>query len=123
MSPGVTRPPHRETGQTGTTHSPAYMPARAARDATESAAVFSYPRSVPSPCRFCGATDRKITNEHIWPEWLEDFVPPVSGRGLTERWSSASGHRKLTAWSSAAKKVMHLVARAAEGYRQRPDRS
>jgi hypothetical protein len=54
----------------------------------------AYPRSVPTtPCRFCGATDRKITKEHVWPEWLEDFVPPTSGPGLAHRWSSGDGHQ------------------------------
>jgi hypothetical protein len=46
------------------------------------------------PCRFCGATDRKITKEHVWPEWLEDFVPPSSGPGYAERWSSADGRQE-----------------------------
>jgi hypothetical protein len=55
-------------------------------------AGFPYPRPVSTtPCRFCGATDQKITNEHVWPEWREDFVPTSTGLGHTERWSSASG--------------------------------
>jgi hypothetical protein len=44
-----------------------------------------------TPCRFCGATDRKITNEHVWSEWLEDFMPTFTGLGHTERWSSEAG--------------------------------
>jgi hypothetical protein len=47
-----------------------------------------------TPCRFCGATDQKITNEHVWPEWLEDFVPPSAGPGYAERWSSADGRQE-----------------------------
>jgi len=49
---------------------------------------------VPNPCRFCGATTRKITNEHVWPEWLEDFMPTFTGPGYTERWSSAAGREE-----------------------------
>jgi hypothetical protein len=34
-----------------------------------------YPRRVPNPCRFCGSTDRQITNEHVWPDWLHNYLP------------------------------------------------
>ena len=46
---------------------------------------------MPNACRFCRATDQKITNEHVWPEWLEDYMPTFTGLGHSERWSSASG--------------------------------
>ena len=26
--------------------------------------------SAERPCAFCGHTDRKITNEHVWPNWV-----------------------------------------------------
>ena len=52
---------------------------------------------MPNPCRFCGATDRKITKEHVWPEWLKNFMPSGAERGLTERWSTESGHQE---WES-----------------------
>jgi hypothetical protein len=45
---------------------------------------------VPNPCRFCGATDRKITKEHVWPAWLDDFLPPLPRLGHAERWSSTT---------------------------------
>jgi hypothetical protein len=48
-----------------------------------------YPRQVSSPCRFCGATDRQITKEHIWPDWLRDYLPPGSELGDIERYSPA----------------------------------
>lgn len=62
----------------------------------------SYPRLVPRPCRFCGATDRKITREHVWPRWLADFVQPITGRVLAERWSSGSGREEWETWILAA---------------------
>jgi hypothetical protein len=69
-------------------------PAGSPGNSADSALACAYPRSVPTtPCRFCGATDRKITKEHVWPEWLEDFVPPTSGPGLAHRWSSGDGHQ------------------------------
>jgi hypothetical protein len=49
---------------------------------------------VPNPCRFCGATDRQITREHVWPAWLRDFLPKLTGPGHAERWSSASGRER-----------------------------
>jgi hypothetical protein len=49
-----------------------------------------YPRLVPNACRFCGATDRKITKEHVWPEWLADFLPRPRSLAHAERWSSTS---------------------------------
>lgn len=48
-----------------------------------------------SRCRFCGATDRKITNEHVWPEWLADFLPGMPPLGQAERWSSGVGHERF----------------------------
>jgi hypothetical protein len=51
-------------------------------------------RRVPNACRFCGVTDRRITREHIWPEWLKDFVPSSAGLGYAERWSSADGRQR-----------------------------
>jgi hypothetical protein len=45
---------------------------------------------VPNPCRFCGSTDRKITREHVWPEWLADFLARPRSLAHAERWSSAS---------------------------------
>jgi hypothetical protein len=61
---------------------------------TTAVSALAYSLSVPRQCRFCGTTDRKITNEHVWPEWLQDFIPPFSGLGRTERWSSASGRQQ-----------------------------
>jgi hypothetical protein len=49
-----------------------------------------YPRLVPNACRFCGATDRKITKEHVWPEWLADFLARPRSLAHAERWSSTS---------------------------------
>lgn len=49
---------------------------------------------MPNPCRFCGATNRRITNEHVWPEWLRDFLPMSSYPGHVEQWSSAAGRRQ-----------------------------
>ncbi|MBM0228216.1 hypothetical protein [Micromonospora sp. ATA51] len=46
---------------------------------------------MPNACRFCGATNRQITNEHIWPDWLRDYLPAVRQPGHSERWSSAAG--------------------------------
>jgi hypothetical protein len=28
------------------------------------------------PCMFCGATDRKMSNEHLWPQWIRRLLPP-----------------------------------------------
>ena len=52
---------------------------------------------MPRSCRFCGATHRKITSEHVWPRWLADFVPPITGNVLAERWSSRSGSQEWQA--------------------------
>jgi hypothetical protein len=49
---------------------------------------------VPSPCRFCGATNRRITNEHVWPDWLHDYLPTSTHQGHSERWSSAAGRQR-----------------------------
>jgi hypothetical protein len=49
---------------------------------------------VTSPCTFCGATDRQITNEHVWPAWLRDYLPAVRPHGYSERWSSATGRQR-----------------------------
>jgi hypothetical protein len=49
---------------------------------------------VSKPCRFCGTTDRQITNEHVWPEWLADFLPNISQPGHSERWSSGAGRQR-----------------------------
>jgi hypothetical protein len=46
---------------------------------------------VPTQCLFCGTRGRKITKEHVWPQWLVDFVPVLPPGGHTERWSSAVG--------------------------------
>jgi hypothetical protein len=27
-------------------------------------------------CIFCGATDRKMSNEHLWPQWIRRLLPP-----------------------------------------------
>jgi hypothetical protein len=49
---------------------------------------------VPTPCRFCGATNRKITNEHVWSAWLVDFMPSFTGLGHSERWGSTTGRQQ-----------------------------
>jgi hypothetical protein len=46
---------------------------------------------VPNACLFCGATDRKITKEHIWPQWLADVLRGLPRLGRVERWSSTAG--------------------------------
>ena len=28
------------------------------------------------PCVFCGETNRKMSNEHVWPEWVRNLLPP-----------------------------------------------
>jgi hypothetical protein len=28
------------------------------------------------PCMFCGATDQKMSNEHLWPQWIRRLLPP-----------------------------------------------
>jgi hypothetical protein len=53
---------------------------------------------MPRPCRFCGAFDRQLTNEHVWPTWLRDFLPPILGRSYGERWNSATGRQR---WQQA----------------------
>ena len=53
-----------------------------------------YSRLVPNPCRFCGATDRKITKEHIWPTWLRSYLPPMPAVGQVEQWSSGHDRRR-----------------------------
>jgi hypothetical protein len=55
----------------------------------------SYPRQVSNPCRFCGATNRQITKEHIWPDWLRDYLPPVSELGDIERYSPGTKRQRL----------------------------
>jgi hypothetical protein len=32
--------------------------------------------SAEKPCAFCGCSDRKITKEHVWPNWVRDLFPP-----------------------------------------------
>jgi hypothetical protein len=53
-----------------------------------------YSGLVRTPCRFCGATNRQITNEHVWPEWLADYLPTFRRHGHSERWSSAAGRQR-----------------------------
>jgi hypothetical protein len=48
-----------------------------------------------TPCRFCGATDRKITKEHVWPDWLRDYLPPFTDRADIERYSPATRRQRL----------------------------
>jgi hypothetical protein len=45
---------------------------------------------MPNACRFCEATDRKITKEHVWPGWLADFLAGPRSLAHAERWSSTS---------------------------------
>jgi hypothetical protein len=61
-----------------------------------------YPRLVPNACRFCGSTAHKIDNEHVWPDWLADFLPEIRGTGYSERWSSAAGRER---WPEAPLKA------------------
>jgi hypothetical protein len=28
------------------------------------------------PCVFCGASDQKMSNEHLWPQWIRRLLPP-----------------------------------------------
>ena len=49
---------------------------------------------MPRSCLFCGATNCKITSEHVWPRWLVDYLPPITGKVLAERWSSRSGSQE-----------------------------
>jgi hypothetical protein len=32
--------------------------------------------------------------EHVWPRWLVDYLPPITGKVLAERWSSRSGSQE-----------------------------
>lgn len=48
-----------------------------------------------NPCRFCGATDRRLTKEHVWPRWLADFLPGEGTVFHAERWSSAAGRQRF----------------------------
>jgi hypothetical protein len=48
---------------------------------------------VSNPCRFCGATDRKITREHVWPDWLRDYLPPFDEDADIERWSPGTSRQ------------------------------
>jgi hypothetical protein len=57
---------------------------------------------VPNACRFCGSTAHKIDNEHVWPDWLADFLPEIRGTGYSERWSSAAGRER---WPEAPLKA------------------
>jgi hypothetical protein len=50
---------------------------------------------VSNPCRFCGATNRQITKEHVWPDWLRDYLPPVSELGDIERYSPGTKRQRL----------------------------
>jgi hypothetical protein len=54
-----------------------------------------YPRLVSNPCRFCGATNRQITKEHVWPDWLRDYLPPVSELHDIERYSPGTKRQRL----------------------------
>src|SRR5687767_10269708 len=45
------------------------------------------PRQVSNRCRFCGATNRQITKEHVWPNWLRDYLPPFDDDADVERHS------------------------------------
>jgi hypothetical protein len=33
-------------------------------------------------CIFCGATDRKMSNEHVWPEWITGLLPSEVAREM-----------------------------------------
>lgn len=48
-----------------------------------------------NPCWFCGGTDRKITKEHVWPQWLADFLPGKGTVNHAERWSSDVGRQRF----------------------------
>jgi hypothetical protein len=54
-----------------------------------------YPRLVSNPCRFCGVTNRQITKEHVWPDWLRDYLPPVSELHDIERYSPGTKRQRL----------------------------
>jgi hypothetical protein len=32
-------------------------------------------------CVFCGATDQKMSKEHVWPEWVRHLLPPNASEG------------------------------------------
>lgn len=32
-------------------------------------------KATPVGCVFCGATDRKMSKEHVWPKWIRELVP------------------------------------------------
>ncbi len=32
--------------------------------------------SARATCIFCGRNDQKMSNEHVWPEWLDNLLPP-----------------------------------------------
>jgi hypothetical protein len=57
--------------------------------------VTPYPRSVSNPCRFCGATNRQITNEHVWPDWLRNYLPTFTGLTDIERYSPGTKRQRL----------------------------
>ena len=78
----------------GTSRSTPVFRPRSEEPANKTGGLFGYtvvPGLVPRPCRFCGATDRKITREHVWPRWLADFLPPTTGRVLPSDGVAASG--------------------------------
>lgn len=41
---------------------------------------------------FCGATDRKLSNEHVWPRWLRNYIELGTGPPI--------GHSRIHATSS-----------------------
>jgi hypothetical protein len=41
-------------------------------------------------CLYCGADNRPLTREHVWPEWLGKYLPDFD-RGRSDRWSSNRG--------------------------------
>ena len=63
------------------------------RNGEDPSAGVSYPRQVSNPCRFCRATDRKITREHVWPDWLRDYLPPFDEDADIERWSPGTSRQ------------------------------
>src|SRR5688572_1569835 len=64
------------------------------RNGEDPSAGVSYPRQVSNPCRFCGTTNRQITNEHVWPDWLRDYLPPFTDLGDIERYSPATRRQR-----------------------------
>ncbi|KAB1160981.1 hypothetical protein F6X68_06645 [Micromonospora sp. AMSO12t] len=49
---------------------------------------------MPNACRFCGTTNRQITKEHVWPDWLREYLPALRQYGHIERWNSAGGRQQ-----------------------------